>query len=64
MEDLSGISMRTRAWITKYDHSVDPPRPIEEVFIENGRIVSVTPLSTEQEEGASVERTKKSPGGL
>ena len=33
--------MRERVWVTKIDHTDDPPRPVEEVALEDGRVVGV-----------------------
>lgn len=40
--DKASAGIRERIWVTKFDHTADPPRQVEEVFIENGRLVSVT----------------------
>lgn len=49
-DDHAGARLRERIWVTKFDHTVDPPRPIEEVFIENGVVMSVTPLSPDTDD--------------
>ena len=40
--ERSSVGVRERVWITKWDHTVDPPCQIEEVLIENGVIQAVT----------------------
>lgn len=50
MSDTSSAKIRERIWVTKFDHATDPPTPVEEVFMENGRVVSVTTPAKEQEE--------------
>lgn len=36
--DIGGARVRERVWVTKIDHTEDPPRVVEEVFIENGQV--------------------------
>ena len=48
-QDSEGARLRERVWVTKIDHTTDPPRPIEEIFVENGDIVLVTPLDDTSE---------------
>lgn len=50
MQDNAGMGIRARAWVTKIDHSVDPPRPVEEVFVENGVVLGRRALSGEEKE--------------
>ena len=53
MGDVTAPRIRERVWVTKYDHSTDPPTPVEEVFVENGVVRSVRTLGRDQpqEEG-------------
>ena len=51
MKDQSAPALRERVWITKFDHSVDPPRAVQEVFIENGVVVSATDNPQQEEAG-------------
>lgn len=39
MSDASKPQLRERLWVEKFDHDVDPPRKVETVFIENGKVV-------------------------
>ena len=38
MRDVSTPHIRERVWIEIVDHTVEPPRPVEEIFVENGEI--------------------------
>ena len=38
---------RERTWVMKFDHATDPPTPVEEVFIENGVVVSTRAVGPE-----------------
>lgn len=60
MEDRSRTGVRERIWVTKFDHETDPPAPVEEVFIENGTVVSVT--RTQQEKETQDERRTEEEG--
>lgn len=49
MSDKSAPQVRERMWVEKFDHTVDPPRLEETVFIENGEVVGVTRHDDAQE---------------
>ena len=36
MRDVNTPNIRERVWIEIIDHEQDPPKPVEEIFIENG----------------------------
>ena len=38
MRDVNTPNIRERVWVEIIDHTVEPPRPVEEIFIENGEI--------------------------
>lgn len=40
--DPAELKVRERVWITKIDHSEDPPKVVEELAFEDGRLLSVT----------------------
>ncbi len=42
MQDAQSPKIRERIWVKKLDKTYDPPRVIEEVFIENGQLVERT----------------------
>lgn len=57
-EKEQGVArIRERTWVTKIDHSGETPRPVEEVFIENGELQSVTKLDPPQEPGDAPSQT-------
>lgn len=37
--DDGPLQVRARAWVTVVDHTVEPPVPVEEIFIENGTVM-------------------------
>lgn len=39
-QDEQGPRLRERVWLEKWDKTVDPPRLIEEIFVEDGRVIS------------------------
>lgn len=43
MTDENGTRLRERVWIEKWDKESDPPRLVETLFVENGKVISVTP---------------------
>lgn len=54
-QDEQGPRLRERIWVEKWDKSVDPPVLIEEVFVENGRVIerrvpAVAPPATDRTE--------------
>lgn len=48
--ETSAAGVRERIWVTKLDHSTDPPREVETVFIENGEVIEVTTPVEQKEE--------------
>ena len=53
MADKAGLPLRERVWITIVDHEQEPPRPVEEIFIENGRIQERKSLTQKGDDGSS-----------
>lgn len=50
MADRAAQAIRERIWITKFDHATDPPRAVEEVFVENGVIMETRDLTGDPDE--------------
>lgn len=54
--DEAGARVRERVWVTKVDHSVDPPVAVEEVFVEDGQLMEVKTYGKEAEAEAGPEQ--------
>ena len=53
MRDDSRTKVRERVWVTKIDHEQDPPRVVEKVMVENGRVVAREVSYGEEAEAAA-----------
>lgn len=58
-QDKAGAGVRERIWVVKVDHTVEPPQPIEEVFVENGEVKEVRDMRPELVELAPEEQKQK-----
>lgn len=62
--DQTQPTVRERTWVEKFDHTVEPPRLVERVFVEtvNG-VVSETTVESCADDAASVDSPVNPTGG-
>lgn len=51
-EESLAPQIRERVWVTKFDHSTEPPTPVEEIFIENGQLMGIRQITPKESDDA------------